>query len=54
MKRTIQILVFTLVIGAIAEYTMKDIRQIIEDHQQQVIRAGRTRTGRKEYADFKL
>ncbi len=54
MKRTIQILVFTLVIGAIAEYTMKDIRAIIEDHQRQVIRAARGRTGRRELVDFKL
>lgn len=51
MKKTIYILVFALVCGAMAQYTMLDIRYILGEHQEQMIRNSRTRTRRREY-DF--
>ena len=44
----------TMVMGAIAEYTMKDIREIIEDHQEQAVRSVRGRNSRREFEGFKL
>lgn len=48
MKKTIYALVLALVVGAIAQYTMLDIKYILDTHNDQMIRS-RTRTRRKEY-----
>ena len=51
MKSRIYVLVFALVCGAMAQYTMLDIKYILGEHQDQVIRSARSRTRRREF-DF--
>jgi len=49
-NRVIVILVTTLVCGAIGHYTMLDIKFLLNDYQEQIIRrAGRRTRTRREY-----